>query len=130
MEKFFNIKKLQQNLNQIKIGDSNGELLKETNALDKETTQAITKLQYIVKKDPTGEINEEILSTIKRILDKPVLKTGINESSIIRYLQWRLGVYIDGVFGNQTRIAVMKFQELNNISIDGVVSDKTWDILI
>ena len=36
----------------------------------------------------------------------------------------------DGVFGQKTQFAVVVFQYLNNLPIDGVIGSKTWDVLI
>lgn len=36
----------------------------------------------------------------------------------------------DGVFGNVTRNAVLKFQITNNLSADGVIGNRTWDRII
>ncbi len=36
----------------------------------------------------------------------------------------------DGVFGQKTQFAVVVFQYLNNLSIDGVLGSRTWDVLI
>ena len=39
------------------------------------------------------------------------------------------GVGIDGVFGNLTRIAVMRFQHENKLAADGIVGCQTWTAL-
>lgn len=36
----------------------------------------------------------------------------------------------DGVFGQKTQFAVVVFQYLNNLPMDGVLGSKTWDVLI
>ncbi len=36
----------------------------------------------------------------------------------------------DGVFGQRTQFAVVIFQYLNNLNIDGVLGSRTWDVLI
>lgn len=36
---------------------------------------------------------------------------------------------IDGIYGNQTRAAVIKYQKDNGLSPDGIVGDKTWGSL-
>ncbi len=65
----------------------------------------------------------------------PVLKEGAR-GSVVEQLQTQLdqlGFYsdgVDGVFGEQTTIAVKKFQEANDLEKDGVVGPATWAILL
>ncbi len=37
---------------------------------------------------------------------------------------------IDGVFGAKTQFAVKKFQEEKNLTVDGIVGEKTWNSII
>ena len=53
-----------------------------------------------------------------------VLKKG-SRGDAVRALQRRLGVAVDGVFGPQTRRAVMRFQRRNGLTPDGVVGPAT-----
>ena len=39
-------------------------------------------------------------------------------------------VGIDGVFGNQTRTAVINIQTIAGITADGIVGKKTWKVLV
>jgi len=43
----------------------------------------------------------------------------------VKMLQTKLGILADGKFGNNTKIAVIKFQKLNGLSTDGIVGPKT-----
>lgn len=47
----------------------------------------------------------------------------------VRYLQRRLGIFADGVFGPQTRRHVISFQKSKGLVADGVVGPKTWNAL-
>lgn len=66
---------------------------------------------------------------------KTVIKYGSKGIDVI-FLQQRLtakgyGVgNIDGIFGNKTLEAVKAFQIENNLAVDGIVGDKTWQKLI
>jgi peptidoglycan hydrolase-like protein with peptidoglycan-binding domain len=43
-----------------------------------------------------------------------------------RYIQSKLGISVDGVFGNQTRQAVVNWQRNHGLYSDGVVGQRTW----
>ena len=43
----------------------------------------------------------------------------------LNYLGYNTG-NIDGIFGNKTRSAVVRFQRANGLSQDGIVGCKTW----
>jgi len=53
------------------------------------------------------------------------LKKG-DKGEKVKQLQKFLQIVPDGDFGNLTTIAVRKWQELNNLTIDGIVGPKTW----
>lgn len=63
------------------------------------------------------------------------LKKG-DEGQQVRVLQWMLntaakaGLKRDGVFGMVTAAAVVKFQENNGLTPDGIVGAKTWATLL
>lgn len=65
---------------------------------------------------------------------KPVLKKGSN-GKYVAYLQQRLcekgydAGKIDGDFGNNTLLTVKTFQADNKLVVDGVVGEKTWELL-
>ena len=64
----------------------------------------------------------------------PLLREG-SRSSYVRFLQNLLQSKfiptgnIDGIFGSQTLNAVRAFQQENNLSVDGIVGDNTWNAL-
>ncbi|MDR0383998.1 MAG: peptidoglycan-binding protein [Christensenellaceae bacterium] len=47
----------------------------------------------------------------------------------VRYLQQRLGINADGIFGTQTANAVTNFQRRNGLTPDGIVGPATWALL-
>lgn len=57
-----------------------------------------------------------------------VLKVG-SQGEDVRILQERLGIKPDGVFGAETRRAVVNFQKSNGLSGDGIVGPLTWNLL-
>ena len=59
----------------------------------------------------------------------PTLKQG-SRGSAVADLQRRLGIGADGVFGAQTRAAVVRFQSSRGLGADGVVGPNTWGALL
>lgn len=66
----------------------------------------------------------------------PLIKLGAS-GKITKLLQQRLislGYSIpyglDGIYGYETKNAVMRFQEDNNLSADGIVGRNTWRALL
>ena len=47
----------------------------------------------------------------------------------VRYLQQRLRVHADGVYGPRTQRAVLDFQRSHHLRVDGVVGARTWRTL-
>jgi len=43
----------------------------------------------------------------------------------VRFVQWAVGVPVDGVFGKQTTYAVKEFQKYHHLAVDGVVGNQT-----
>jgi peptidoglycan hydrolase-like protein with peptidoglycan-binding domain len=48
----------------------------------------------------------------------------------VRYLQQRLGVHADGVYGPRTQRAVLDFQRRHHLRADAVVGTRTWRTLV
>ena len=61
----------------------------------------------------------------------PLLRKG-NTGDAVKTLQTKLNALgyncgaVDGVFGNNTYNAVVKFQKDKGLSVDGVVGNQTW----
>ncbi|MCM3224846.1 peptidoglycan-binding domain-containing protein [Terribacillus saccharophilus] len=47
----------------------------------------------------------------------------------MRRIQRALGVTADGIFGPNTRQAVINFQRNNGLGVDGIVGQATWNRL-
>jgi hypothetical protein len=50
--------------------------------------------------------------------------------SQVKQLQQLLGIHADGIFGSETRAAVMDFQRKHHLAVDGVVGPQTWAALL
>lgn len=64
----------------------------------------------------------------------PTLRRG-NRGRSVQYLQCYLNLYgetlsVDGTFGANTQTAVQKFQQQNNLLVDGIVGQNTWRTLL
>lgn len=59
----------------------------------------------------------------------PLLKVGAM-GNITKLLQQFLGITADGIFGEQTRQAVIQFQNTHGLQADGVVGQNTWCALL
>lgn len=53
------------------------------------------------------------------------LRVGSTGSSV-KFVQRFLGIPADGIFGGQTKIAVINYQKMRGIGVDGVVGKVTW----
>lgn len=56
------------------------------------------------------------------------LKTGSKGKDVQR-VQRAVGVEPDGVYGYDTKKAVMKYQDRKGLEVDGIVGQKTWNML-
>jgi N-acetylmuramoyl-L-alanine amidase len=58
-----------------------------------------------------------------------VLEKACPPGNDVKWLQDKLGLTSDGLFGQMTEAAVREFQEDNGLESDGIVGFKTWEIL-
>jgi N-acetylmuramoyl-L-alanine amidase len=122
--------RLQKSLNRLKITDRNGKPLAENNQLGAETKSAIEKFQIIMGIQQTGLAGETTWNAINLILAKRIVRPNHAGGPVVRYLQHRVGVEVDGVFGPQTEAAIKKFQRQNGLLADGIVGGMSWQKLI
>lgn len=59
----------------------------------------------------------------------PMLKQGAR-GNITKLLQEKLGISADGIFGANTKVAVISYQKANGLSADGIVGPNTWKKLL
>jgi murein L,D-transpeptidase YcbB/YkuD len=63
------------------------------------------------------------------IADKPalpgIIKLG-SQGELVRLIQDKLGIKVDGIFGSLTEKAVKEFQRNNGLAVDGIVGQNTW----
>ncbi len=124
------ILRLQKTLNRLKITDKNGKPLVEDGTSDAETKSAIEKFQNITGIQQTGVAGETTWNAINQILAKRIIRVNHAGGVVVRYLQYRLGIEIDGIFGAQTEAAIKKFQKQNGLGADGIIGPASWQKLI
>lgn len=59
----------------------------------------------------------------------PMLKQGAR-GNITKLLQEKLGISADGIFGANTKAAVISYQKANGLSADGIVGPNSWKKLL
>ena len=81
-----------------------------------------------------GLVGNKTWTYLRNLPPYPLLREG-SHGSYVRFLQNLLQSKfiptgnIDGIFGNQTLNAVRAFQQENNLTVDGIVGDNTWNAL-
>lgn len=121
---------LQRALNKLKIRDDRGCALVEDGIAGERTTQAVKKLQSICGLAVDGIPGENTWNAINTILSKPLCGLPYVQKIATRYIQWRLGIGIDGIFGNGTAGVVKSWQSNNGLDVDGIAGNMSWSKLI
>ncbi|MBW4562062.1 MAG: N-acetylmuramoyl-L-alanine amidase [Mojavia pulchra JT2-VF2] len=124
------ILRLQKALNRLKITDKNGKPLVEDNLAGNATTSAVAKFQEIAGVPETGTADKATWDAINLILAKRIIRPNHAGGPVIRYLQYRLGVEVDGVYGPQTELIVKNFQKQAGLVADGIIGPASWQKLI
>lgn len=122
--------RLQRALNRLKITDQNGKVLIEDGTIDVQTKFALEKFQRIVGLQITGVAGETSWKAINQILAKRIIRLNHAGGPIICYLQHRMNVEIDGVYGLGTEEVVKRFQRQNGLFADGIIGPISWQKLI
>lgn len=69
-------------------------------------------------------------AAISEVISKPICKKNCMYEFATRWIQWKLNICVDGIFGSVTTITVHNFQVKNKIVSDGVVGPQTWEKLL
>ncbi|MBO3463666.1 N-acetylmuramoyl-L-alanine amidase, partial [Aetokthonos hydrillicola] len=107
--------RLQKALNRLKITDKKNKPLVEDNVLGVATSSAIQKFQEIAGIEQTRIIDEATWKAINLILAKRMIRVNHAGGPVVRYLQYRLGVEINGLYTPQMEVMVKKFQLQNGL---------------
>lgn len=116
------VKQVQHNLNRI----INANLI-EDGIMGPKTRAAVITFQKIVNLVPDGISGVKTKAALEEILRFPLCSVNHRDDKhAIAYLQWRFGIKSDGVFGTQTRQAVINYQKTKGLVVDGIVGQVTW----
>lgn len=126
-----NIKYVQKALNFMKIKDANNNVVKIDGVNGVMTISAVKRFQKVANLSVDGICGSKTMDAINEIMKKPICSMKSSQSKIvIRYLQWRFNINMDGILGNETFKKVKEYQEQNNLTVDGVVGKNTWNRLL
>ena len=93
------------------------------------TDEAIRVHQQVAGISMDGIWGRQSIRAIESIYATPTLRYG-SRGSVVRYLQYRLGIKFDGKFGPATDAAVRQYQTAHGLATDGVVGPATWRTLM
>ena len=93
------------------------------------TNEAIKVHQTVAGISTDGVWGPQSISAIEAIYARPTLRYG-STGSVVRWLQYRLGLSFDGGFGPQTAAAVRAYQAAHGLAVDGIVGPATWAALM
>ncbi|WP_234124602.1 peptidoglycan recognition protein family protein [Clostridium hydrogenum] len=90
---------------------------------------SIGELQTALNNGGYGHISINNIADATTIAACPLLTVN-SKGDIVKWLQKKLGISADGIFGNATKQAVANFQKANGLDNDGVVGKMTWSKLL
>lgn len=110
-------------------GDHGGFISSEFVEEYKEVDNWIARLQTACNEQGFSSQTVDGIPGSNTLAGCPLLRYGA-VGEITKLLQEKLGVTADGIFGNDTRAAVVAFQRKHNLSADGIVGRNTWGVLL
>lgn len=88
----------------------------------------LTILKALMELDPTIQFGERQPPIITKEYAPGERTIGKGfQGADVKWLQEKLGIDADGIFGKGTEEAVKKFQTANGLVADGIVGTKTWE---
>lgn len=120
---------LQQAINRLQIRSSEGRLLAEDGTMDAATESATLKFHEIMGVNLGNRATALTWNLLDEILAFPTLRPNHAQGAAVRYVQFRVGVAIDGDYGTKTAEAVKVYQRQQNLVADGFVGPSTWSRL-
>ena len=124
-----NLLSLQKSLNRLGFKGKNGLKLSIDGISSDNSIFAIKVCQWSLGLSVDGIAGVNTINALNSVLAKPLLKVG-SKGVVVRYLQSKLGVVVDGVFGNDTKNSLIVYQNKNGLESDGIAGNRTWNKLI
>jgi len=121
---------LQQVLNRLQLGDRDGQPLVEDGLFGPATAAAVERFHAIAAISAPPHPTAATWKALADILEKPTLRPQHATGQAVRYVQYRVGATVDGVYGPATAAAVERFQAQQHLTIDGLVGSQTWSKLL
>ncbi|MFL0253007.1 N-acetylmuramoyl-L-alanine amidase [Clostridium neuense] len=90
---------------------------------------SISDLQTILNNNGYGHLTVDNQPGAATIAACPLLRNG-SSGDVVKWVQKRLGISADGIFGNDTKQAVINFQKTNGLDADGIIGKMTWTKLL
>lgn len=117
---------LQQALNRLQIRDSNGRALKEDGISGPSTESATQKFHQLMGINASGRPVSLTWNALDEILSQPILRPNHAEGLAVRYIEYRVGSEIDGVYDAKTVEAVKNYQRQQGLTTDGIIGPQSW----
>jgi lysozyme len=95
------------------------------------TTAAIKEFQSAMGLKPDGIWGPKTVEAVQEIYSRPT--DGVpypHHEYATRYIQYRVGGAIDGVFFNETKVNVQNWQARHSLNADGIVGPLTWSKML
>lgn len=122
------ILKVQKAMNKLGFTDFEGKELVVDGYSGSRTESAIQKFQVAMRNKKTGYWGNTDEKAYNEIMKRPLLyrKMRVLYPYAVKYVQHRLGITADGMFGPGTEKAVKQYQISKGLKADGYVGSQTW----
>ncbi len=121
---------LQKSLNSLKFSDDQEQLLEENGFLNTATEAAIKKFNIALGISNSSAAGVATWNAIKSIFAQPILRMNHADGLAVKYIQYIIGMEIDGIYGPATAKAVEKYQQSQGLTADGIIGPQSWQQLI